>query len=134
MVPEHQIPPSPDPAGSGTESKIARPFSPTPEPWEFLEDHTGIVVFKMRSLGGERPRNDSIAHFPKLEISFASSISDAEVAANARLFMAAPRVLRLLRALFDANTVEDALPIPQPHADLFYEIEQLFAELEGGAR
>lgn len=92
-------------------------FFPTPGPWEFLEDRTGIVVFKMRSLAGGRPTNDTIAHLPKLEIAFNSSIKDDEVTSNARLFMAAPRMLRAIISMVGQGERGDFIGRTSPNVN-----------------
>ena len=112
----------------------------TPEPWEFLEDHTGIVVFKMRSLAGGRPTNDTIAHFPKRAIAFTSRISDDEVSANARLFLAAPRMLKVLISLVGTGQRGDFSPGPHVtpiNSEGGFAIslaKQILDELEGGGQ
>jgi len=94
MVRNHHTPPSPDPAGSGTESKVTHPFSPSPEPWTVLEDSMGIQICKP-GVSGHLVR---LAEFPLFGHSVLTGVlPDAEARSNARLFMAAPRMLRALR-------------------------------------
>jgi hypothetical protein len=132
MVRNHHTPPSPDPApGPGTESTLTRPFSPTSEPWEFLEDRTGIVVFKRFQSPRGIVDNRSLAHFPKLEISMASPISDDEVSSNARLFLAAPRMLRFIRHLYGDIGIN---PNGGLNREDFLEVRGILRELEGGGQ
>jgi len=140
MVRNHHTPPSPDPAGSGTESKVTHPFSPSPEPWELNDlSKYSLSVCKPGPTGHQL----LLAEFPLFTLSVLADLLPAkETHSNARLFMAAPRMLRALRAI---SEVVSTTPIPEFDSDSRVNtllelihgwtdgINDLLRELEGGA-
>lgn len=68
----------------------------TPKPWELLDEGTTIIVS-----GG--PNNDDLAEFFYCD-EHTVSVSREEALANARLFVAAPMMYRLLERFGDAVT------------------------------
>jgi hypothetical protein len=95
----------PHPAGDNLQQQPAKSpvenLSFTPEPWDILIDRTGCNVFKRNELGDGKVRNDTLAHFPKLETWLGPA--DRTVEAHARLFQYAPRLLRFVRLYLKAK-------------------------------
>lgn len=123
----HQnLPPdAPEPAQSRSEPNLAHPFNPTPEPWSVHPDPVGFRVYKTYPDPGPG-RGFTIADFPRYSTSITPEVvSDTEVLSNMRLFLAAPRMLTLLRRVADPFTNEMTTR---------EEAQQFLRELEGGVR